>query len=223
MIEALIFDMDGILFDTERLTIGLWKKLCRDMGCADVTLYSGEFMGMNHTAHREYFFRKFGGQFPYDEFMDRGRKAVLAHIEQHGVPVKPGLFELLQYLRERRFRVAAATSTQRKTALGFFESTKIIGYFDSVICGDMVEKSKPDPDIYLKAAAALKVEPANCMALEDSPNGIRSACSAGMKTVMVPDMVEPRPELSRLLFACVPALNDVIPILERENSGVFLR
>lgn len=217
MIEAVVFDMDGILFDTERLTLRLWKKICDSEGYPDVTVYSSEFMGMNHAAHRQYFERRFGKEFPYDAFMALGRKAVLEEIAKNGVPVKPGLFELLGYLKEHRLRIAAATSTQRKTAVGFFESTKIIGYFDAMICGDMVEKSKPDPDIYRKAAAALNTKPEHCMALEDSPNGIRSAYNAGMKTVMVPDLVAPSPELDKLLFGCVPALNDVIPLIETEN------
>lgn len=217
MIEAVVFDMDGILFDTERLTLRLWKKICDSEGYPDVTVYSSEFMGMNHAAHRQYFERRFGKEFPYDAFMALGRKAVLEEIAKNGVPVKPGLFELLGYLKEHRLHIAAATSTQRKTAVGFFESTKIIGYFDAMICGDMVEKSKPDPDIYRKAAAALNAKPEHCMALEDSPNGIRSAYNAGMKTVMVPDLVAPSPELDKLLFGCVPALNDVIPLIETEN------
>lgn len=217
MIEAVVFDMDGILFDTERLTLRLWKKICESEGYPDVTVYGSEFMGMNHVAHRQYFEKRFGKEFPYDAFMALGRKAVLEEIAKNGVPVKPGLFELLGYLKEHRLRIAAATSTQRKTAVGFFESTKIIGYFDAMICGDMVEKSKPDPDIYRKAAAALNAKPEHCMALEDSPNGIRSAYNAGMKTVMVPDLVAPSPELDKLLFACVPALNDVIPLIETEN------
>lgn len=221
MIEAIVFDMDGILFDTERLTISQWGKVCKAMGCPDVTRYSSEFMGLNRVAHRQYCAQKFGEQFPYDESLNRARKAVAEYIAQNGVPVKPGLFELLDYLKERRLPVAAATSTQRSTVLNFFESAGILGYFHEIICGDMVEHSKPDPEIYLKATAALKKQPENCIALEDSPNGIRSAYNAGMKTVMVPDMVAPSPELDGMLFACVPALNHVIPLIEAENGGNF--
>jgi beta-phosphoglucomutase-like phosphatase (HAD superfamily) len=100
-----------------------------------------------------------------------------------------------------------------------FESAKVTGYFDQIICGDMLEKSKPDPDIYLKAAAALQVAPQDCMAIEDSPNGLTSAYRAGMKTVMVPDLVALNAELEKMLFACVPSLRDVIPLLEQQKVG----
>lgn len=218
MIQAVVFDMDGIMFDTEHLTLRLWKKICAAEGYPDVTAYADDYIGMNRVGHRAYFEKRFGREFPYDKFMAQGREAVLKELAAHGVPVKPGLFALLGYLRDRRLKIAAATSTQRATAIGFFESTKIIGYFDAMIFGDMVEKSKPDPDIYRKAAAALNVAPQNCMALEDSPNGIRSAHSAGMKTVMVPDTVASSPELEKLLFACVPSLDAVIPLLQKENG-----
>ena len=214
MIKALVFDMDGILFDTERLTVGLWGEVSKTLGCTDVTPFIADYMGLNSVSHKQYFFHKFGDDFPYDEFLERGRIAVAQHIEKNGVPLKSGLFELLDYLKANGYGIAAATSTRRVTALRLFESAKIIRYFDHIICGDMLEKSKPDPEIYLKAAGALGVEPALCMALEDSPNGIRSAYRAGMKTVMVPDLIPPSPELDKMLFACVPSLNEVIPLLK---------
>lgn len=216
MTRALVFDMDGVLFDTEHMTIKLWKRLCKDMNCVDVTQHASEYMGMNAVQHKISFLERYGSDFPYDEFMDRAREYAANEIRQNGVPVKPGLYDLLEYLKKNGYRIAAASSTRRVTVMQYFDSTKITGYFDQIICGDMVEKSKPDPDIYLKAAAALGIPPQSCMAVEDSPNGITSAWRAGMKTVMVPDMVPPTPELSQMLYACVPSLSDIIPLLEKE-------
>lgn len=216
MIEAVIFDMDGVLFDTENMTLKLWKKLCKEMNCADVTQHPEEFMGMNSDQIHKHFLDRFGVDFPYEEFMRRGRKYAEEEVQAKGVPVKPGLYKLLDYLKQNGFLIAAASSTKRVTVLQYFESAGITGYFNRIICGDMVEKSKPDPDIYLKAASALGVNPHSCMAVEDSPNGIASAWSAGMKTVMVPDLVPPNPRLNQMLYACVPTLADIIPLLERE-------
>lgn len=220
MVKAVVFDMDGIIFDTENLTAGLWKKASEKLGCADVTPYKVEFMGMNSVYHKKYFLKKFGTGFPYDEFIRCADKLASEHIAKHGVPVKPGLFQLLEFLKQSGYLIAAATSTERTTVLRYFEKTGITDYFDSIICGDMVERSKPDPEIYLKAAGSLGVAPQECMALEDSPNGLTSAYRAGMKTVMVPDLVSPTPELNKMLFACVPSLSDVIPLLEQQRVAV---
>jgi haloacid dehalogenase superfamily, subfamily IA, variant 3 with third motif having DD or ED len=219
MIQAVVFDMDGVLFDTERLCLNLWKQVCAKMGLTDVTKYSAEYMGLNSVQSRKCFFDHFGADFPYDEFMAECRKTEFEEIERSGVPVKPGLYEILEYLKQNHYLVAAATSTRRATVLKHFENAKITGYFDQIICGDMVEHSKPDPEIYLKAASALGLAPQDCMAVEDSPNGITSASRAGMKTVMVPDLVQPTPELRELFDACVPSLNDLITLLEQEKKN----
>jgi len=219
MIKAVVFDMDGILFDTEKLTVEGWKQASKELGCSDITDIIGKIMGLKTTVQKEYFNQTFGESFPYDEFIRLGRKYSDAHIAKHGVPLKPGVYELLDYLKNNHYQIAAATSTSRVCVMAYFKSAKITEYFEQIICGDMVEKSKPDPDIYLKAADALKIAPEYCMALEDSPNGLTSAYRAGMKTVMVPDLVQPTPELQTMLFACVPSLNEVIPLLEQQKSA----
>lgn len=218
MIQAVIFDMDGVLFDTERVTCEVRRELCRELGCPDVTVYAGEYMGLSSGQHRAFFMDRFGPDFPYDEFERRSQEDSFKRFQKEGVPVKPGLYQLLAYLKENGFLVAAATSTQRSTVMKYFEETKITGYFQQIICGDMVKKSKPEPEIYLTAAAALGVAPEFCMAVEDSPNGLTSAYRAGMKTVMVPDQVPPTQELRKMLYACVPSLDGLIPLLEQAKQ-----
>ena len=164
------------------------------------------------------FFERYGDDFPYDAFMRRKAELTDAWIGKNGVPVKPGLMELLRFLKRDGCRTAVATSTSRKHAADYLERTGAAPYFDRAVYGDMVEKSKPDPEIYLKAAAMLGAAPEDCMALEDSPNGIRSAHAAGMRTVMVPDLFEPDAELQRMISACVPTLSDVIGLLRREAA-----
>ncbi|HEX3039995.1 MAG TPA: HAD family phosphatase [Caproiciproducens sp.] len=219
MIEAVVFDMDGILFDTERLWGEAWKHASTKLGCTDASVLKPKAMGMNWTQLKQFFYESLGPDFPYEEYMKLAMEDMAENIEKNGLPVKPGLYELLDYLKRNGYKIAVATSTERMRAMKYFGKAGIKDYFDGILCGDMVEIGKPDPDIYLKAAALIQIEPQKCMALEDSPNGLISANRAGMKTVMVPDTVEPTAELTKLLFACVPSLKEVIPLLEQEKSN----
>ena len=213
MTEAVIFDMDGLMFDTERLAAAMTGQAGEELGIPGLRTFVRTLVGVNAAVSKRRYFERYGPDFPYDRFIRRRQELMNAAIEKNGVPIKPGLMELLRFLKRGEYRMAVATSTSRRSALPYLERAGAAPYFDRIVCGDMLEKSKPDPDIYLKAAAALGVSPAVCMALEDSPNGIRSAHAAGMRAVMVPDLFEPDAELQKLLFACVPALSDVIGLL----------
>jgi HAD superfamily hydrolase (TIGR01509 family) len=217
MIEAVIFDMDGIMFDTEQLMLRALEQTAREFAYDGAGEIKKEIMGTNARVMRQIFMRRYGPDFPYDRFMAFRQKLVDREIGENGVPLKPGLFELLRYLRKNGYGTAVATSTSREHALEYIRSTGAEPYFRKIICGDMLEKSKPDPEIYCTAAAALNLAPEVCMALEDSPNGIRSAHAAGMAAVMVPDLIPPSPELDRLLFARVETLSDVIGLLEEQK------
>jgi HAD superfamily hydrolase (TIGR01509 family) len=219
MIEAVVFDMDGIIFDTEKLSDKAWERASEEFDCAEIMNYRAEFMGLNRSQTKKLLTEKFGSKVPFEKFFEFTWNWMQQSIQSNGLPVKPGLYELLGYLKKNGYKIAAATSTSRRYVMDYFERAEITAFFDGIVCGDMVEKSKPDPDIYLKAAALLQVEPQKCMALEDSPNGLLSANRAGMKTVMVPDMIEPTVELQKLLFACVPSLKEVIPLLQQEESN----
>ncbi|QEY33656.1 HAD family phosphatase [Caproiciproducens galactitolivorans] len=213
MIKAVIFDMDGTMFDTERVKMQAWAKAGQELHCADAHEIYGQIMGFTYEYVEKAFKDAYGKDFPYEDFIKLGTKYFKGYLAENGVPVKAGLYTLLDYLKANGYKIAVATSTQRKTTLHHLKSTNTLPYFDAIVCGDMLEKSKPDPDIYLKAAAALQVPPTECMAVEDSLNGITSAYRAGMKTVMVPDMVKPNSELNKMLYACVKTLDEIIAIL----------
>lgn len=159
---------------------------------------------------------RFGAGFPYDDMSAEVWREVEARLE-HSVPLRPGLFELLDALRARNCKMAVASSTDSARVLHNLETAGVRGYFSAVIGGDQVTHSKPEPEIFLKAAAALDTPPGLCMVLEDSYNGVRAGAAAGCFTVMVPDMDPPTPEMERLAWAIVPGLTDVARLLEQTD------
>ena len=125
----------------------------------------------------------------------------------------------MSYLKENGYKVALATATKPDRTKRYLQALDLYGYFDEIVCASMVSRGKPEPDIYVLAAEKLGLEPGECLALEDSQNGIKSASSAGCKTVMVPDLDGPTPEIQPLLYDVADGLTDVIRILNRANNG----
>ena len=144
------------------------------------------------------FIEHFGEDFPYDDIIEIAKENYLKRLEKDGIPIKTGLFEILDYLKENKYLLAVATSTREVTTLKNLERIKIKHYFDKIICGDKVSHSKPHPEIYLKAAEMLGVPPEECYVLEDSHNGIKSAFAAGMKPIMVPDLLPYNEEIRQM-------------------------
>lgn len=213
MIEALIFDMDGLLFDTERIVQRSWDDCGRKLGLGKLGEHIYSTLGMNAAGREIYFKKAVGENFPYEEFAEFTRIRFQEIICKEGIPVKPGVRQLLTYARERELKVALATSTRREHAMRNLEDAQIDGYFHELVFGDMVKRCKPDPEIYVMAGLRLGVEPARCLALEDAPNGVRSAYAAGMLPVMVPDLVKPDEEIKRLAYRVCDSLFEVIDLL----------
>lgn len=218
MTDAVIFDMDGLMFDTEELTRVLWDQLGEEFGYHHVSAVMPETMGVRLDENGPIIKRRFGEDFPFTAFVTEYRRRFTETIRIHGVPVKEGLYDLLEYLRREHIVCAVASSTSREKVLDYCGKANVTDYFQTILCGDMVEKSKPDPQIYLTAARELDFAPSRCMVLEDSPNGCLSGIRAGMKTVMVPDQFQPAEDLRAMLAACVPTLRDVIPLLNAERE-----
>ncbi|MGI6004453.1 MAG: HAD family hydrolase [Christensenellales bacterium] len=218
MIQGVVFDMDGVLFDSERIILLGMMDAGKKMNW-NVTEEMGiESLGKNHETCRGIFHRYCGQDADYELLRRMSEAYMDDYIERNGMPLKPGVFELLDDLKERRMPVALATSSVRERVDHYFEKAGIAGYFTAVVTGDMIERGKPEPDIYLAAAKALGLPPQHLMAIEDSFAGIASAYSAGMMPVMVPDLVQPDEATEKMLYAKAETLGDVIALIEQANA-----
>ena len=158
----------------------------------------------------------------YDDFIEARRPYFDAELDRlGGVPKKEGLDELFAFLKAEGYYIGLATSTRHARTLQMLGRAGLSDAFDTIMAGDMVENGKPHPEIYLRAAEALGVEPSECMGVEDSLAGVRAVHAAGMFTVMIPDLVEPTPEIEALLDARCETLGDIIPLLRRKDKVVY--
>lgn len=205
----MVFDMDGILFDTERMSVEGWRDTAAEMGFGDMEEGIYGCIGLNRTDCKSFLLKTYGEDFPYEEFREKTAARFAERMEKDGLPVMKGAAELLEWLSGQNVKIALASSTNTASVRSHLERAGFTDYFQEVIGGDMVEHSKPRPDIYLKACALLGVEPGEAVAVEDSPNGIRSSHAAGMLPVMVPDLVKPTEEIRRLLYAECRSLSAV--------------
>ena len=216
MIEAVLFDMDGLMFDTERMYQKAWLQAGRQMGVPMEPEIVDRLRGRNREGCARVCREVFGEEFDFDAMRTACRALMARWIEEDGLPVKPGLYELLAELERRGIPAVLATSTTRDSAWGHLQRAKVDRYFLGAVCGDEVSHSKPDPEVFLKAAALAGKDPARCMVLEDSPAGVRAGAAAGCFTVMVPDLTTPDEELKKLADEILPGLRDVIPLLDRD-------
>ena len=189
--KAFIFDMDGLMFDTERLMIRAWDYAGEQLGLGKTGYMVLKTLGSNTESCNRIWREEFGPDVDLAAMWRHTRAFLDDYYAHHEAPVKPGLRELLTYLKARGYALAVASSTLREKVEVRLTTAGVRHFFDAVIGGDMVERSKPEPDIYLRAAAALGVNPADCTALEDSRNGLLSAHAAGMRAIMVPDLWQP--------------------------------
>lgn len=189
MFQAVVFDMDGLMFDSERMIQRSWDVVGVKMGFGKMGKDIYHTLGLNNAERERYFKSAYGEDFPYLEFRENYRAEVVRDTRENGTPVKKGLYELLEVLKEKQMKLAVATSSSYENTVELLKETKVYSYFQEIVTGNMVEHSKPAPDIYQKACEKLGVLPEHALALEDSYNGIRSGYAAGMKVIMIPDLL----------------------------------
>lgn len=217
-IKAVIFDMDGVILDTEPLLAKYWCMAARDFGFPMEYEHALTLRSMCEKYASPFLKKTFGDGFDYRAVRARRKELMNRDIEENGLRLKAGIKELLDYLDTTELKKAVATATDMERTERYLKSAGLFDRFDSICCGPMVENGKPDPDLYLFAADKIGVKPSECIAVEDSPNGIISAYGAGMNTIMVPDLSQPNGELEKLLFGKCGSLTEVIEIIGKVNK-----
>lgn len=216
-IKAVFFDLDGTLIDTEKYYNRCWPKAFAHFGhetsakeCLDV-----RSLGNPHIL--KWMQERFGENVKCDEIRKYARSLVNELIEKEGLHLKEGVVECLEFLKTKNVCIYIVTATAIDRTENCITQVGIKKYFDKVISATMVENGKPAPDVYLEAAKEANVNPSECIAVEDSPNGAYSAISAGMNTIMVPDLSEPDEELKKKLFAKLNSLTEFKDFILKNN------
>ena len=205
---AFVFDMDGVLLDTEPLYKEAMHLACEDLGYEMTAELHNAQIGIPHDMGNLMMMKAFGEDFPIALYNEYTHKTMIA-LTADNVPVKPGAHELIAELNARDIPVAVATSTASPIAPERLKRAGLFDKFTTVVTRSDVTHGKPHPEPFLTAAERLGVDPTFCIALEDSHNGIRSAHGAGMRAIMVPDLLAPTAEIEALCLAVMPSLHHV--------------
>jgi len=192
---AVIFDMDGLMFDTENLTIPLWEVAGRPFGYNLTREIVLRMVGISGERAQAVLLEEFGPDFPYEAIRDDFRALVSKEIEKKGVPKKPGLMYLLDRLRAANIPLGVATSTRSPRAIDLLEKAGILDRFKALTCGEDITNGKPAPDIFLLAAQKLGQPPCNCVGFEDSTAGLMALHAAGIRSVYIKDVLDPPEEV----------------------------
>lgn len=219
MIKAVIFDMDGVLIDTEKYLVKYWIQAGREFGF-DMKREHGLMIRSLAGKYAGPLLREiFGDSFDYPAVRQRRKELMAAQIAACGIEKKPFVDETLSALRAMGIKTAVATATDMERAGKYLKQIGVFDKFDQIICAEMVENGKPQPDIYLYACAQLGEAPQNCVAVEDSPNGVLSAARAGLCTIMVPDLTQPDEDTQKLIYAKAEHLGELPEIIAKMKNG----
>lgn len=206
-IEAVIFDVDGLMLDTEAVGLIVWTQACADFGFTMTKELFSRMVGRNTADSNAACLAEFGPDVPIQAIRELKIKHATKYIAENGLRAKTGLFELLAALRAGKTLIGIATSTDRPLALERLSAGGIkSSMYDAITCGNEVPNGKPAPDIFLETAKRLGAEPGRCLVLEDSEAGVLGATAAGMRAIMVPDLNQPSPEIRKIAYRVVHSL-----------------
>lgn len=209
VIKGVIFDMDGVLLNSEVLYQRFWLEALHYYGYPakkEHILALRSLTGKNAELKLKSFF---GESLDYEKVKNKRIVLMDEYVRKNGVEIKKGADEILPYLKKKGIKIALATSSPYERAQEHLDMAGLFKYFDQCVCGGMVKNSKPQPDIYLLASEKLGLKPCECIAVEDSPNGVKSAVNAGCKTVMIPDLTPCTEDLKKDLFAICNDLTEL--------------
>jgi HAD superfamily hydrolase (TIGR01509 family) len=215
-VKLVIFDMDGLMFDTEMMYLKFAPGAAKELGYDIKEEILKKTVGTNHKWAFEIFKAEGFSDFPFAEFWKILDKKYSDYFDEFGVPLKKGLFDLLDFLKGINMKMAVATSSRREKAERLLNDSGAMKYFALTTFGDEILNGKPDPEIFLKTADTLNTEYKDCLVFEDSINGIKAAHSAGMIPVMIPDVIEPTQEITKLIYKKCDSLKDAIKIFSEE-------
>lgn len=213
MVKGVIFDMDGLMFDTERIYAIYWREVSTELGYPMDDGMIAYMCGATRDFQIVKLTEWFGEVVPASDIIDGCHSRTRAHINATPIPLKAGLIELLTALRERGIPIAIATGTRRVYAQDMLARAGVAAFIDAMVCGDEVVACKPDPEIFVKAAELIGVPPQECIVLEDSFNGIIAAHAAGAQPIMIPDRIPPTAEIRALCAHVFTRLDEAIELL----------
>lgn len=215
-VKLLIFDMDGLMFDSERISKQCWMAVGKEYG---ITLDDGFFdgiFGMTIQNIKKTFLARYGEDFPFDAFYEKKKAMHLAIYREKGAPVKPGLRELLAYAKKNHILCAVASSSALSVVNMLLRMAGIAQYFAFVQSGQQIKRSKPAPDIFLAVCDRLHMAPREALVLEDSSNGLKAAANAGIRSIWVPDIARVDRETAATAWHTCQTLGDVPELLDKQ-------
>ena len=213
-VKGVLFDMDGVVLDTEKLYCRFWREAAMALGYPMTVEQALGMRSLNAQAGQRKLESYFGPGVSREAMKQKRVELMDAYVSIHGVDPKPGISELLDELKCRGIRTAITTSSPMDRVRRYLQSLGLLEKFDCLCSGHDVPHGKPEPDIYLHGAACVGLSPEECLAIEDSHAGILSASCAGCLTVLIPDLDEPTPEMLAPLYACCEKLPDILTLLD---------
>jgi len=217
-IKGVLFDMDGVILDTEKLYTRFWREAAQSLGFPMTHEMALGMRSLSREIGERQLKAYLGEEVDYQQVRNRRIEMMTAYINENGVELKPGIRELLDYLKDNGMKTSIATSSPLDRTKEYLSQVGLVDAFDELVSGHMVEHGKPAPDIYLYAASKLGLKPEECLVLEDSPTGLLAAYRAGCIPVMVPDQDQPDEETRERAYAVVDNLVLVKKLLKNMNN-----
>ena len=217
-IRGILFDMDGLVLDSEVLYTRFWREAANALGYPMTVEQSLGMRSLGKNLGQPYLESLFGPDVDYTTMRNKRIELMHVYVEEHGIPPKPGIFELLDYMEDNGITGAITSSSPMEFIEKHLSAVNLLHRFQKLCSGHDIPNTKPAPDIYLLGAKELGLRPEECLALEDSPTGILSAYRAGCLPIMIPDLEQPGEETQKLLFAKADSLADIIDILKAQNG-----
>ncbi|MCD7892652.1 MAG: HAD family phosphatase [Erysipelotrichaceae bacterium] len=216
MLKAIIFDMDGLMINSEEVTYERYVKVLKDMNLDMSREFYTTLLGQTIPRAFNKMRAFYGEDFPCQEVIDKVHILLNDDFKDEGIPIKKGLVELLEYLTKNNYKIIVASSSNKERVTKLLKQVNVYQYLDDCICGNEVSQGKPNPEIFLKACEKLNVLPSEAMVIEDSEAGIEAANAASIPVICIPDMKYPDIEYANMTYKILNSLDEVIDVLESE-------